>query len=105
MQGDKPKQRPKTLADVGLRFPPPPGTRFYVNFAFGLNWDGRSHEEYETVVADSPKDALELVLRDGKGPTNPYLRCAHVIWFDHNGNARTVCHWLTHDELPMNSSA
>ncbi len=86
--------RPKTLADVPLRFPPPPDTRFYVGFSADYHVDWPPYEEMLTVVADNPQEAIEKILRDGKGPTDPHLKCANVVWFNHNGRARWLCFWL-----------
>src|SRR5204863_9094287 len=90
MQDDQPKsvQRPKTLADVGMRFPPPPGTRFYVCFRVNAHEPFPPYEEMLTVVADHPYDAIEQIIRDGKVPTDHRLKFADVVWFDHNGRAR-----------------
>jgi tetratricopeptide (TPR) repeat protein len=93
-KGEKP---PPRLIDAPMRCPPPPGTCFYVCFALGPGWDGRPLEERLTAVADSPQDALEQILRDGKGPIDSRLKCAHVTWIDHNRNARTRIWWLGKD--------
>jgi hypothetical protein len=86
--------RPKTLNDVGMRFPPPPGTRFYVCFRVNEFAAWPPYEEMLTVVADHPQDAIEQVLRDGKGPTDPSLRCVSAVCFNHNGRARFWSGWI-----------
>ena len=93
MQNEKPQagQRPKRLADVPRRFPPPPGTRFYVCFKHEYE-PFPPYEEMVTVIADSPQMAIEQVIREGVKPTGPSYHCAFAVWFDHNGNPRfTVC--------------
>src|SRR4029450_10618915 len=96
MQGEQPKadQRPKRLADVPMRFPPPPATRFYVCFKVDLSQDSPPYEEMLTVIADHPQAAIEQIIRDGKGPTDPLLRCACAVWFNHNSRAIAWHCWL-----------
>lgn len=90
----KPKPRYKRLADVPMRFPPPPGTKFYICFQVHVGEDPPPYEEMLTIVADSPEDAIEQILRDGKGPTDPQRRHASVRWFNHNGGVRARGFWL-----------
>ena len=91
MPDEKPPadQRPKRLADVPRRFPPPPGTRFYVCFKHAYEpWP--PYEEMVTVVVDSPQAAIEQVIREGVGPTDPSRQEAFAVWFDHNGRPRVA---------------
>src|SRR5262245_8142471 len=97
MQGDQIGKRPKRLRDVPIRFPPPPGTRFYVCFTPDLSQKFPPCHEWPTVIADCLEEAIEQVIREGLGPTNPEQRCAQIVWFDHNGNARCRYCWLTAD--------
>ena len=82
-----------------MRFPPPPGTQFYVCFRVDEYADWPPYEDMLRVVADHPEDAIEQVLRAGKGPTDPHLRYVNAIWFNHNGRARSCGFWLSEPPL------
>jgi hypothetical protein len=100
MEQDQPKagQRAKTLADVPMRFPPPPGTRFYVCFRANEYVECPPYSEMLTVVANHPQDAIEQILRSGKRPADRRLRYVTAIWFNHNRRARVWGGWLGPDD-------
>jgi hypothetical protein len=52
------------------------------------------YEEMLTVVADHPHEAMERVLLDGKGPTDPSLRYVSAVWFNHNGRPCSCGGWI-----------
>ncbi len=96
--GEKP---PSRLIDAPMRFPPPPGTRFYVCFRVNGYEPFPPYEEMLTVVADHPDEAIDQVLRDGPA-LDPSRRYVTAIWFNHNGRARSCVAWLSPDDKAGN---
>jgi len=73
---------------------------YYMHFSDNYERLMSPLEDMMKVEADNPQDAVEQVLRDGRGPADRRLRCITVVSAIQNRKDRGSTYWINFDGQP-----